>query len=654
MADIKINELATNDISLSDFFAKADSNGIATKNTIQGLSNFLNTQGSLTFRGKLLIADTPTLDGWYFAGESGTYTNAGGLVVSLADTLTIIIVADTQTTFEKVEIPLSIVVDAVPTENSINTIQSGGVYDFSEPSRYLVKSYKINESASSASVTSLNLLSTELFPPGFIKSIKLNIATIGNLKFACFRKLDTLKYKLIKQFDYNITSTGVQTITLDEEVDEDFYFGVVNGSTAQFNTESTDVGAPFNLHYFSGAFDDNSVWSEATGRTTNLEIVVLKSDFVDYVNSLIEDGKQTGVITNSYAYNASYSTASSSSLNLTTSEELPLGVVKKIKLDVVTAGVARFAFLRNEGTQQFRIIKYYNTYLDTGLQEIDVNEFIDEDFHFALLKDSITINTASGDVGDAVDLYFTSADFDETTTWSESTGRGHNIEIEIDTNPMNFPTKKTGLSICYCGDSITDFMDSTASDGKNYIGYDVHINRFLEFKEKTILGYSGIQLAQSGGFANTRVSLLPVADVYTIYLGTNDFALTTQTTLGTISDYFNNTGVNTYYGAFRVLIDAIYSENSRAKIILFTPSHRDYSSLNSWGDTNSNGNTLNDFANAVREIGNYNSLDVVDLFAECNLNLTTDINATYDNLHPNTFGYQLIAECFVQKMYNKL
>ncbi len=43
------------------------------------------------FHGTLAIADTPTLDGYYFASESGTYVNAGNLVVDLGTGLAIII-----------------------------------------------------------------------------------------------------------------------------------------------------------------------------------------------------------------------------------------------------------------------------------------------------------------------------------------------------------------------------------------------------------------------------------------------------------------------------------------------------------------------------------------------------------------------------------
>ena len=135
MSTIKISELATSAISLTDFFAKADASGLANKNTMQGLSNFLNTVGTLAYRGVLLAADASvTLDGIYVAGDDGTYTNNGGLVITLSNQIVLISITETQTVFEKVEIPVSIVKDATPTEGSTNPVESGGVLNYTKDS----------------------------------------------------------------------------------------------------------------------------------------------------------------------------------------------------------------------------------------------------------------------------------------------------------------------------------------------------------------------------------------------------------------------------------------------------------------------------------------------------------------------------------------
>lgn len=108
ITSVKINELATSAISSSDYFVKADANGIAYKNTLSALASFIGSVGVSGYRGALAIADTPTEDGFYFASESGTYTNAGGLVVDLDQGINIISVEDGQTMFELVVIPVDL------------------------------------------------------------------------------------------------------------------------------------------------------------------------------------------------------------------------------------------------------------------------------------------------------------------------------------------------------------------------------------------------------------------------------------------------------------------------------------------------------------------------------------------------------------------
>ena len=129
MSTIKISELATSNISLTDFFAKADVNGIANKNTVQELSNLLKTLDDTAFKGSIAIADVPSENGWYFASESGTYTNCGGLVIDTTDNIAIIIVSGTFDTFNKIDIPVNITIDAIPTEGSTNAVESNGVFN---------------------------------------------------------------------------------------------------------------------------------------------------------------------------------------------------------------------------------------------------------------------------------------------------------------------------------------------------------------------------------------------------------------------------------------------------------------------------------------------------------------------------------------------
>ena len=77
----------------------------------------------------------------------------------------------------------------------------------------------------------------------------------------------------------------------------------------------------------------------------------------------------------------------------------------------------------------------------------------------------------------------------------------------------------------------------------------------------------------SGGIAEKINELgLVSADVYSVFLGTNDWWR--GRSLGKLEDYQNNTGNNTVHGSFRIIIDKLKSLNANAKIILITPLQR--------------------------------------------------------------------------------
>jgi len=127
---VDFNELAPKpSILVNDLIAMSDSNGLAYSVNTQELQVFLNTIGVVSYQGVLLAADSAvTQDGIYLAGDSGTYTNNGGLVVDINNNFVLISITETQTVFTQVEIPLNIVFDAVPKEGSTKAVESGGVF----------------------------------------------------------------------------------------------------------------------------------------------------------------------------------------------------------------------------------------------------------------------------------------------------------------------------------------------------------------------------------------------------------------------------------------------------------------------------------------------------------------------------------------------
>lgn len=238
------------------------------------------------------------------------------------------------------------------------------------------------------------------------------------------------------------------------------------------------------------------------------------------------------------------------------------------------------------------------------------------------------------------------------------------------------------------GDSITYLNDHPDETGdrisKGYLSLVEEKYPEIEVINKGYNGWTAVKIAQE--FDKLEI---PRADVYSIFLGTNDWW--GGKPLGTLSDYQTSKGYETVHGAFRVIIDKIRQLNPQAKIILLTPMKRvDFVYINNpknnaYGSYRAkDGQNLGDFAEAINAIGDLEEFPVVDLFNNKSLGLSdlvrfkrlkdpktgdyrnykypdfidipfdpeTDeypypeksIAVTYDGLHPSDRGYRLIAK----------
>ncbi len=247
------------------------------------------------------------------------------------------------------------------------------------------------------------------------------------------------------------------------------------------------------------------------------------------------------------------------------------------------------------------------------------------------------------------------------------------------------------------GDSITYLNDHQNETGNRITkGYMTMVTEKLKNIQYINKGYNGWTATKIA----TDIEKLGIqkADIYTVFLGTNDWWGAKP--LGTIDDYKNNTGTKTVNGSFRVIVDKLRSLNDQASIVLITPMQRvDFVYINdaknnAWGSyKEKGGQQLENFANAIVEIGKYEHIKVVDLFHEEGMELAqlvkfkrlknpvdgayknfkypdfigipfnpnTDeypypmksINVTYDGLHPSDKGYKKIAASLIN-IFRKL
>lgn len=248
------------------------------------------------------------------------------------------------------------------------------------------------------------------------------------------------------------------------------------------------------------------------------------------------------------------------------------------------------------------------------------------------------------------------------------------------------------------GDSITYLNDHHSETGNRVTkGYMTRVVEELPEIEYINKGYNGWT---AGGVAKEIENLgLIKADVYSVFLGTNDWWQGRP--VGTLEDYKNNTGNNTFFGSYRLIVDKIRTLNKKASILLITPMQRvDFVYIadmknNAYGSyKDKNGQALAAFAEAVKAIGKYEKLPVVDLYNQSGMTLEnlvkfkrlknpgtgeykdfpypefvkvpfnpdTDaypyppaaIGMTYDGLHPSDSGYAVIASMLVDVMRKEI
>lgn len=249
--------------------------------------------------------------------------------------------------------------------------------------------------------------------------------------------------------------------------------------------------------------------------------------------------------------------------------------------------------------------------------------------------------------------------------------------------------EKTWVAI---GDSITYLNEHPEETGNRITkGYMTMVTEQLPHIRYFNQGHNGWT---SGGIADKIETLgIQKADIYTIFLGTNDWWQGRP--IGTIADYRNNAGNQTVYGSFRIIINKLRSLNKRAKIVLITPMQRgDFVYVsnfknNAYGSyREKNGQSLAQFADAIKAIGKLEKFPVVNLYHDSGMELNNmvkykrlkdpatgeyrnfqypdytsipfdpeadeypypfdAVDMTYDGLHPSDKGYEIIARMLVE------
>ena len=192
------------------------------------------------------------------------------------------------------------------------------------------------------------------------------------------------------------------------------------------------------------------------------------------------------------------------------------------------------------------------------------------------------------------------------------------------------------------GDSISAYDKS--NDTNNLImgrGWQSNVMEMLGFRCNLNASLSGHSVSDNF-YKNQLSNDYSKIDVAFIFGGTNDFKLNRNLgEMGGDESYLGNETV-AFYPQYRRIIDYIKSQNSNVEIILITPLQRNNGNYDI-NTTNSVGCKLVDYVNAVKEIGSYYGLKVIDLYNNSFITMNNLDIYTQDGLHPTVKGHELIG-----------
>ena len=128
------------------------------------------------------------------------------------------------------------------------------------------------------------------------------------------------------------------------------------------------------------------------------------------------------------------------------------------------------------------------------------------------------------------------------------------------------------------------------------------------------------------------------ADLVFIQIGTNDCS-TSNHKLGT----FEDTTKNSFYGALKILCQGLREKYPTTPILFATPIKRWFGAT---GNVSVDGETIEQYANAIKEVCGYYGIPVIDMYNESGLNAWCEYDRTTwmpDGIHPDFNGHKKMA-----------
>lgn len=214
------------------------------------------------------------------------------------------------------------------------------------------------------------------------------------------------------------------------------------------------------------------------------------------------------------------------------------------------------------------------------------------------------------------------------------------------------PLPWDGKSIVCLGDSTT-YGDTGMESGSRgpSISWTSHLTNLCGFSEVTNKGINGTTYTKVSSITTSfceRVNNLPESDVYIVMGGINDF------NYGRPLGKFGDEVQTTFYGAVDYVIKTILSNHPSSILYVFLPIKFKSESYRS-DSTNTIGLKYTDYVNAIKEVCDKYSVQILDLYTRNFFSPFIDEQKslyTGDGLHLNIDGYKKLAEYRIAPFLN--
>ncbi len=211
--------------------------------------------------------------------------------------------------------------------------------------------------------------------------------------------------------------------------------------------------------------------------------------------------------------------------------------------------------------------------------------------------------------------------------------------------------KLEGLKINFLGDSITQGVGASSAETV----YHAVLKKEAKLGEVRNYGISGTRFALQKGtperpkddyvdinsFSERFHMMDDDADVVVVFGGTNDYGHGDAPLGG-----FTDRTPDTFYGACHYLFGGLVKKYLGKPVVIMTPLHRTGEYKNTGTAKAQAFGTLKEYVNIIREVAEYYSLPVLDLYASSGLQPEVEEIKEHfvpDGLHPNDNGNAVIA-----------